>query len=191
MKPVLTIRALFLSAALIFTLVACQTKAPEATTAMSAESGAASVETSTAAESSESGANSESTETKEKDAIPADAEKTYHAVTDTFQAVTMKDVNALLDKKEKEGSLIYAGSLECSYCRDLMPIFGPIVKEKKLKVYYVDAFKDKDFVAFAEKNGIETVPALIYIKEGKATHLPVQSPYQKADVEKTLATVGL
>lgn len=179
-----------LSLAMLFALSACgNSTKPES----SANDSSSQMEESTVSsmEESESTSNEESTsdEGSASSEELTEEQKTYEKIIATYPAITMKDVNDAIENKKE--LLFYAGRVTCPYCVKFTPTMQEIVSDNELALSALDTTKDPTFLDFADKHGIEYIPALIYIKDGEVRPVKMDDPYPRADVEEGMKAVGV
>ena len=180
-----------LSLAMLFALSACgNSTKPDS----SANDSSSQVEESTESVSTQT---SESTSTEESVSDEGSAsseelteeQKTYEKIIATYPAITMQDVNDAIENKKE--LLFYAGRVTCPYCVKFTPTMQQIVSDNALSLSALDTTKDPTFLDFADKHGIEYIPALIYIKDGEVRPVKMDDPYPRADVEESMKAVGV
>lgn len=116
-------------------------------------------------------------------------QKTYEKIIATYPAITMQDVNDAIESKKE--LLFYAGRVTCPYCVKFTPTMQEIVRDNELTLSALDTIKDPTFLDFADKHGIEYIPALIYVKDGEVHPVKMNDPYPRAEVEEALKEVGV
>ena len=81
--------------------------------------------------------------------------------------VTLKN----MFNEENRSFFVYVGRPTCPFCNEYRPHLEETIKEKEdITVYYFDTDDNRENPYFAEvitKLGIESVPFLIYIEDGK------------------------
>lgn len=167
------------------------------------KTGPAASETSASSETSissvASAATSEKTESQLSEAFSSEAsseeepltkeQEQYLSIVKGYPSITMSELKtALAQKKEL---LVYAGRVTCPYCVKLTPILEKIVKENNLPLVALDTEKETGFADFAKEHDIETIPAVMQIRNGKLTHADLQSPYRQSEVEGALKQAGV
>ncbi|WP_148417343.1 thioredoxin family protein [Murdochiella massiliensis] len=177
--------------ALLFALSACgKSPNPES----SASESVSTVQESSASDSmasSESASQEESISdsTDESSEELTEEQKTYEKIIATYPAITMQDVNDAIESKKE--LLFYAGRVTCPYCVKFTPTMQQIVSDNALSLSALDTTRDPTFLDFADKHGIEYIPALIYIKDGEVRPVKMDDPYPRADVEESMKAVGV
>lgn len=71
---------------------------------------------------------------------------------------------------EKDDIYIYVGRESCPWCCKLMPVLYEFLEENNFEMYYIDSTDtdiSNDIKSFREKNNIEYVPSIIYLKNDK------------------------
>lgn len=180
-----------LSLALLFALSACgKSPNPES----SASESVSTVQESSASDSmasSESASQEESISdsTDESSEELTEEQKTYEKIIATYPAITMQDVNDAIESKKE--LLFYAGRVTCPYCVKFTPTMQEIVRDNELALSALDTIKDPTFLDFADKHGIEYIPALIYVKDGEVHPVKMNDPYPRAEVEEALKEAGV
>lgn len=178
-----------LSLALLVALSACgNTAKPKSSESVlqsveSSESSSAEEKQSSSKEESDSGDPAASSEELTEE------QKTYEKIIATYPAITMKDVNDAIEDKEE--LLFYAGRVTCPYCVKFTPTLKEIVSDNELSLSALDTTKEPSFLDFADKHGIEYIPAVIYIKDGEVRPVKMDDPYPRADVEAEMKAVGI
>ncbi|WP_157885021.1 thioredoxin domain-containing protein [Murdochiella vaginalis] len=178
-----------LSLALLVALSACgNTAKPKSSESVlqsveSSESSSAEEKQSSSKEESDSGDPAASSEELTEE------QKTYEKIIATYPAITMKDVNDAIEDKEE--LLFYAGRVTCPYCVKFTPTLKEIVSDNELSLSALDTTKEPSFLDFADKHGIEYIPAVIYIKDGEVRSVKMDDPYPRADVEAEMKAVGI
>lgn len=179
-----------LSLAMLFALSACgnSTKPDSSATESISQvekSTVSSMEESESTSKEESASDEESASSEEL----TEEQKTYEKIIATYPAITMQDVNDAIENKKE--LLFYAGRVTCPYCVKFTPTMQQIVSDNALSLSALDTTKDPTFLDFADKHGIEYIPALIYIKDGEVRPVKMDDPYPRADVEESMKAVGV
>lgn len=82
--------------------------------------------------------------------------------------IKSKDVTKLLDNKET--LVVYIGASSCSACQAYKPIVSELIKNYKVKVYYVETNSDvtADLTALQEKylGTVQYTPTTFIFKDG-------------------------
>ena len=167
-----------LSLAMLFALSACgnSTKPDSSATESISQvekSTVSSMEESESTSKEESASDEESASSEEL----TEEQKTYEKIIATYPAITMQDVNDAIENKKE--LLFYAGRVTCPYCVKFTPTMQQIVSDNALSLSALDTTKDPTFLDFADKHGIEYIPALIYIKDGEVRPVKMDDPYPR------------
>ena len=179
-----------LSLAMLFALSACgKSTKPDSSATESIsqveESTVSSMEESESTSKEESASDEESASSEEL----TEEQKTYEKIVATYPDITMKDVKDAIEGKKE--LLFYAGRVTCPYCVKFMPTLQEIVSDNELSLSALDTTKDPTFLDFADENGIEYIPAVMYVKDGEVRLVKMDDPYPRADVEAGMKAVGI
>lgn len=179
-----------LSLAMLFALSACgNSTKPDS----SATESISQVEESTVSSTKESESTSKEESASDEESASSEElteeQKTYEKIVATYPAITMQEVNDAIENKKE--LLFYAGRVTCPYCVKFTPTMQEIVSDNALALSALDTTKDPTFLDFADKHGIEYIPALIYIKDGEVRPVKMDDPYPRADVEEGMKAVGV
>lgn len=85
-----------------------------------------------------------------------------------FNSVNAIEVNNMIENDTS--FFLYTGRVTCQWCRKMVPILNSVIKEKNITMYYLDSEstdKDLNLSAFRKKYSIDTVPSIIYFKNGE------------------------
>lgn len=179
-----------LSLALLFALSACG-KSPNRESSASESVSQVQESTVSSMEESESTSKEESVSDSAEESSEelTEEQKTYEKIIATYPAITMQDVNDAIESKKE--LLFYAGRVTCPYCVKFTPTMQKIVSDNELALSALDTTKDPTFLDFADKHGIEYIPALIYVKDGEVHPVKMNDPYPHAEVEEALKEAGV
>lgn len=179
-----------ISLAMLIALSACGKSAEPNS---SANESSSQVEESTVSSMEESESTSKEENVSDEDSTSSEElteeQKTYEKIIATYPAITMQDVNDAIESKKE--LLFYAGRVTCPYCVMFTPTMQKIVSDNELALSALDTTKDPTFLDFADKHGIEYIPALIYVKDGEVHPVKMNDPYPRAEVEEALKEVGV
>lgn len=176
--------------ALLFALSACgKSPNPESSASENSLQVEASVVSSMEESESISQEESVSDSAEESSEELTEEQKTYEKIIATYPAITMQDVNDAIESKKE--LLFYAGRVTCPYCVKFTPTMQKIVSDNELTLSALDTIKDPTFLDFADKHGIEYIPALIYVKDGEVHPVKMNDPYPRAEVEEALKEAGV
>lgn len=78
------------------------------------------------------------------------------------------DPQTFLEKDFNKPVFVYVGRVSCYYCREFVPELIQVSKNNKVDIYYFDTeniSEDIQEKILATYNNIESVPAVLYIKE--------------------------
>lgn len=176
--------------ALLFALSACG-KSPNPESSASESVSTVQESTVSSMEESESTSKEESVSDSAEESSEelTEEQKTYEKIIATYPAITMQDVNDAIESKKE--LLFYAGRVTCPYCVKFTPTMQKIVSDNELALSALDTTKDPTFLDFADKHGIEYIPALIYVKDGEVHPVKMNDPYPHAEVEEALKEAGV
>lgn len=177
-----------LSLALLVALSACGNTAKPKSSESTSQTVESSVSSSAEEKQSSSKEESDSGDPAASSEELTEEQKTYEKIIATYPAITMKDVHDAIDGKKE--LLFYAGRVTCPYCVKFTPTLKEIVSDNELSLSAIDTTKEPSFLDFADKHGIEYIPAVIYIKDGEVRPVKMDDPYPRADVEAALKAVG-
>lgn len=179
-----------ISLAMLIALSACGKSAEPNS---SANESSSQVEESTVSSMEESESTSKEESVSDEDSTSSEElteeQKTYEKIIATYPAITMQDVNDAIESKKE--LLFYAGRVTCPYCVKFTPTMQKIVSDNELALSALDTIKDPTFLDFADKHGIEYIPALIYVKDGEVHPVKMNDPYPRAEVEVALKEAGV
>lgn len=105
----------------------------------------------------------------------------------TYQPITLKQVVKKI--QNKDDFYLYVGRPTCQYCQRFVPNLEKVIEKTQVTVYYLntDEEKTEEATAFADKEGIKTVPNLGYYKDGKKINYLVKGSESSLDeIEKFL-----
>lgn len=108
----------------------------------------------------------------------ADFDK-YEESVKKFEKIEVSQVEKMIT--EKQEGLVYIGRVSCPYCVGFAPKLAKVNEELKAKIAYLEATGAPGVKSFFEKNKIEYVPTLLYIKDGKLTDLNINENIQNFD----------
>lgn len=180
-----------LSLAMLFALSACgnstkpDSSANDSSSQVEESTESVSTQTSESTSTEESVSDEESASSEER----TEEQKTYEKIVATYPDITMKDVKDAIEGKKE--LLFYAGRVTCPYCVKFMPTLQEIVSDNELSLSALDTTKDPTFLDFADENGIEYIPAVVYVKDGEVRPVKMDDPYPRADVEVGMKAVGI
>lgn len=176
--------------ALLFALSACG-KSPNPESSASESSLQVEASVVSLMEESESASQEESISDSAEESSEelTEEQKTYEKIIATYPAITMQDVKDAIESKKE--LLFYAGRVTCPYCVKFTPTMQKIVSDNELALSALDTIKDPTFLDFADKHGIEYIPALIYVKDGEVHPVKMNDPYPRAEVEEALKEAGV
>lgn len=92
----------------------------------------------------------------------------YDKVVANFTKINVANLKTKI--KSGDSILLYTGRGTCPWCVKFVPVLNEIAKEKKLTVYYLDSENtqtDAELKNFRNAYKIETVPSLLYFRNGK------------------------
>lgn len=92
----------------------------------------------------------------------------YTTSTKKFDSVSVSEINTL---KEKKNILLYTGRESCPYCYEFAPKLANAIKDSNFRIYYLDTeIKDHEFLDFADRYNIDSIPSFIYFKDGSVAN---------------------
>lgn len=103
------------------------------------------------------------------DSVTRPQESDYAQAAKAYQKISMDQLEEKVEAQED--FLLYIGRESCSYCRVFVPKLTKAIKETHKTVYYVDSNEEEEgqIQDFSQKNGIKTVPSLVYYQSGQLT----------------------
>ena len=83
--------------------------------------------------------------------------------------ISKQELNQKIDSKES--FYAYVGRPNCPDCQEFYPAFEQKVKELKIRIFYfntkVKASKKKEMREYVQSLGVEEIPAILEVKNGK------------------------
>lgn len=91
-----------------------------------------------------------------------------------IQTITLEELTP--DLPDDDRSLIYIGRKDCPVCQKFYPELEDMVAAEKINVYAYDTSKDvkrhlEDLNQFTGQLGIQTVPAVLVVKNGEVIEI--------------------
>lgn len=111
----------------------------------------------------------------------------YRENVSIFHQVTAKEADQLLE--EKSGEIVYIGRENCPFCQKFVKKLGPLAKEEKLEVNYLDSKNPSDeegLKKFREKYDVPTVPGLLYSSKESDLTVKCDSSLTKEEILKII-----
>jgi thioredoxin 1 len=105
-----------------------------------------------------------------------------------FKKITSSNFDEVVLKNTKPMVVGFSAPW-CGYCRRLKPAMGQLAAEVADKIEFASVNVD-DERELAERFGVETIPSLMAVKDGKTSELLVNPP-SKAAVKTWLEGQGL
>lgn len=89
---------------------------------------------------------------------------------DNLEEISRTEFSNILDKNDR--SVIFISENNCSYCERVKPILGKIASQNNLKIYSLDATKNKDKISdmikdIGYKDGLTNTPFVLIVDNGK------------------------
>lgn len=92
------------------------------------------------------------------------------------------EILSLLKDNSKETTFVYFGRPNCPYCKEFYPKLEKATNENKMNVYYYDTKfhkGDADFEEVLSEYGVEEIPYLAKVKNGKIMAVLNQAKNEK------------
>ncbi|EUJ32894.1 thioredoxin family protein [Listeria cornellensis] len=93
-----------------------------------------------------------------------------------------EEILSLLNDGSKETTFVYFGRQNCPYCKKFYPKLEKVVNENRMNVYYYDTKShkgDTDFEKVLSEYGVEEIPYLAKVKDGKIMGVLNQAQNEK------------
>ena len=82
-----------------------------------------------------------------------------------FIPTTPDELLQLVDGQKT--TIVFLGKPSCSYCRRFVAKLSTVSLNKQLTIHFTDSSNKAALKTFREQHGIQTVPALLKISQGK------------------------